>query len=170
MKFHSLSLLFFFLFTCFNCYSNEVIDSSKIDPWLGTWSGMLEIFNSSGKTQTIPMKIKHFSTDTIGTYGWYLVYGEEATGTRSYFLKTVDEASGHYQVDEKNTILLDEFMIGNKMISNFEVSGSIITSVYTLLDNGNMTLKSCLVQMNHPPFQVIRSKMEKKYLKYFLMR
>jgi hypothetical protein len=141
MKFLSVSFTFTFLIFYSYCFGTASADTCRIDPWIGTWSGTLEIYNSKGKTQEVPMKVNHFLTDTIGTYGWFLIYGEEETGTRSYFLKTVDEKKGHYIVDEKNSIFLDEFMIGNKMISSFEVEGSLITSIYTLLKDGNMTFE-----------------------------
>ncbi|MBK9255214.1 MAG: hypothetical protein IPM42_06990 [Saprospiraceae bacterium] len=103
------------------------------DDWLGVWSGTLEIYNQTGLVQKIPMKAEHLVTDTTGVYIWSLVYGEDTIkGRRNYFLKTVDAEKGHYVVDEKNGIFLDSYVIGNKLISNFEVSGNHLVSTYTL--------------------------------------
>ncbi len=127
------------------------IDSSKLDMWLGKWEGQLEIFNHTGLTQTVPMAIHHFKTDTLDTYGWFLIYGEdEEAGTRPYFLKVIDENKGHYQIDEKNSILINEYMIGNKMISNFEVMGTLISTVYTLQENGDIIFEIIFSMTDQP--------------------
>ena len=100
------------------------------------------MYSSSKDPATIPMKIKNFATDTVGVYGWFLIYGEdEESGTRPYYLKEVDQKNGHYIVDEKNSIVLDSYMISNKLISDFEVEGSTITSIYTLIDENTLTFE-----------------------------
>lgn len=125
---------------CIRLYSLGSIenDSTKLETWMGVWAGELEIYTAEGLRQSVPMKVKHFKTDTLGTYGWYLIYGDEETGTRKYYLKTIDENKGHYLVDEKNSIFLNSYLIGNKMISTFEVMNSLITSIYTLMQDGSM--------------------------------
>lgn len=115
------------------------VDTNSIDPWIGEWVGSLEIYNTKGLAQTLNMRVKHFKTDTAEVFGWYLIYGDDLEkGTRAYYLKTINEEEGHYQVDEKNSIFLDTYMIGNKMISTFDVDGSLISSIYTLMDDGDM--------------------------------
>jgi hypothetical protein len=114
-------------------------DEREILNWLGEWKGELNIESTSKSKQVVPMKIKHFKTDTIGTYGWFLIYGEdEKNGKRAYFLKEKDPSNGHYLLDEKNGILLDTYLAGNKMISSYHVEGTLITSIYTLKPDGNM--------------------------------
>ncbi len=114
-------------------------DTTRITPWLGEWEGTLYIYKNNEKPKEVKMEVRHFTTDTLGTYGWFLIYGEDKiAGRRSYFLKTIDEDKGHYTVDEKNSIFLDTYMIGNKMISTFDVEGSLISSIYTLLNKEEM--------------------------------
>lgn len=121
---------------------NEKIDTNKIEPWLGEFQGTLHIYSSTRGPSTVPMKINNFATDTSGTYGWYLIYGEdEDMGLRPYYLKEVAPEKGHYIVDEKNSIQLDSYLIGRKLISDFEVEGSTITSIYTLVDQNTITFE-----------------------------
>ena len=122
----------------FSFFSSDQ-DSIDMSFWMGEWIGELEIYNSSGLTQTISMKIKNFETDSIGVYGWHLIYGmDEEKGTRAYYLNTIDPMKGHFQVDEKNGIFLDSYLMGNRMICTFEVEHSLITSIYTLVEDGSM--------------------------------
>jgi hypothetical protein len=129
--------LLLFCVTLFSQNNEEA--NTAISPWLGEWEGELIIQSTSKPLQKVPMKIMHFKTDTVGTYGWFLIYGEDETkGTRAYYLKEKNVSKGHYVLDEKNGIFLDTYLAGSKMISTFDVDGSLITSVYDLQENGNM--------------------------------
>ena len=126
-------------------------DSTRLDAWHGEWEGSLDIYNNQGLSQAIPMGIHHFTTESTGIYGWHIVYGEDKVeGTRAYYLNTINEREGHYQVDEKNTIYLDSYMIGNKMISTFDVKGSLITSIYTLMKDGKMRFEIIYANTKKP--------------------
>jgi len=56
----------------------------------------------------------------------------EVSPAPNYFLKVIDAEKGHYQVDEKNSILLNSYLIDNRLVSTFEVMDNVITSVYRL--------------------------------------
>ena len=143
----SLSIIIYSLPALSFFYSDQ--DSMDMSAWMGEWSGELEIYNSSGLKQTIPMKIKNFKTDIQGVYGWYLIYGsDEEKGTRAYYLKAIDAKAGHFQIDEKNGIFLDSYLIGNRMISTFEVEHSLITSIYTLVEDGSMLFEIIAANTN----------------------
>lgn len=134
-----LQVILFYILVTPSIGSAQSESADPISPWIGEWSGTLEIMKSDGSKQEVPMKVKHFTTDTVDTYGWFLIYGEdEEKGTRAYYLKAKDKSSGHYVVDEKNGIFLDTYLIGNKMVSTFLVQHSLITSVYTLEEDGGM--------------------------------
>lgn len=97
----------------------------------GIWTGELEIHDVNGLKQKLPMALDHQKTDTKGEYIWAIIYGEDTVkGRRDYLLKEVDKSQGHFQVDEKNSILLDCFLINNHLISEFEVTGNRISSDY----------------------------------------
>ena len=114
----------------------EIIESPKNasevfpDDWLGYWEGEVEIHDVNGLKQKIPIALDHQKTETLGTYIWAIIYGEDTVaGRRQYYLKDIPEESGHYVVDEKNTILLDHYYINGHLYSQFEVMGTHITSI-----------------------------------------
>ena len=97
--------------------------------WQGEWAGELEIFNASGKVQSVPMELHILPIDTSENYTWTIIYGEDkATGKRPYELQTIDESKGLYVIDEKNTIALEAYLLNGKLYSRFEVMGSLLLS------------------------------------------
>jgi len=47
-------------------------------------------------------------------------------GTRAYLLKTIDASIGHYAVDEQNSIQIDAYLLGEKLVQRFEVMGNLL--------------------------------------------
>ncbi len=120
------------------------------EDWLGYWEGELSIYNQKGLSQKIPMALDHKSTDTLGTYGWAIIYGEDVeAGRRDYYLKEIDKDKGHYVTDEKNGILLDAFLLNNRLSSTFEVEGTLITSSY-IREGDNMIFEIYVGDTNNP--------------------
>lgn len=103
------------------------------DDWLGYWEGELHIYNETGRTMTVPMALDNAVTDVDSVWTWAIIYGEDTVaGRRDYELKVVDVSKGHYLVDEKNSILLDAYLLSNSLISTFNVAGNVIQSSYEL--------------------------------------
>ena len=102
--------------------------------WLGQWSGVLEIHKVAGNPQEVPMQLTIAATESTDLYDWRIQYGEESSADeRSYQLKVVDTASGHYQVDEKNTIVIDGYLFHNTFVTAYEVMGNTIDISYEYL-------------------------------------
>jgi hypothetical protein len=101
--------------------------------FLGIWKGKLLIYKGENVTNTIEMSVEHLPTDTAGVYIWSIIYGTEDTGKRPYYLRTVDATKGHYQIDEKNGIVLDSYFVGGKLVSHFLVQGNRLTTSYELV-------------------------------------
>jgi hypothetical protein len=109
--------------------------SSFPDSFVGNWKGMLT-WNRPGKQpQEFTMRLNIQPVDS-GRYTWQIVYGDNQQDNRPYLLMPVDTAKGHWQVDERNTIMLDSYVIGNVFSSVFSVSGSTIVSKYELTKEG----------------------------------
>jgi hypothetical protein len=101
------------------------------DDWLGKWSGTLEIYNGNSIRQKVSMTLNNQLTDSTDVFLWTIQYGDDPkTGLRDYRLRTVDSSKGHYVVDEQNSIFLDAWLAADKLISWFEVNGSVLQSVY----------------------------------------
>jgi hypothetical protein len=121
---------------------SHIVDFSKKDTlhfpegWLGNWIGNLEIVSVKGVTQQLPIELEMARTDTPNVFIWAITYGEDKVkGRRDYLLRVKDATKGHYIHDEKNSIYLDAFLIGNRLISDFAVEGTHLTSTYERVDD-----------------------------------
>ncbi len=103
----------------------------------GEWEGELLWFKKGNPVpQKINMQLKIFP-DTAGNYAWQIIYGDANTDARPYTLKPVNITSGHWQIDENNGIILDQFWSGNRFSGSFSILNSIITNSY-YLENGDL--------------------------------
>lgn len=101
--------------------------------FVGHWKGTLEWYQSGKKDpQKVTMQLIIRPADTAGQYTWQLIYGDQGQDNRPYVLKAVDSAKGHWVVDERNGILLDEFNVGNKLHCAFTVQNTTIINSYWL--------------------------------------
>lgn len=106
------------------------------DSWLGNWKGEM-IWVRGGKTDTtrVPVQLKIHPADSANTYTWQIIYGATGKDNRPYLLKPMDPAKGHWVVDEKNGILLDQFLIGNRLCGAFTVQQTTIINQYWMEGN-----------------------------------
>jgi hypothetical protein len=100
--------------------------------WVGTWHGTLDIFNETGKVRSIPMwvEIHKIDTSSSGRYTFGLVYGSKEEDWRPYELVPVAPENGLWQVDEKNSIVLESYQYGPKLLCWFTVQGSRVLCTY----------------------------------------
>lgn len=115
--------------------------SSFPSSFVGDWKGTLT-WNRPGKApQEFLMRLNIQPLDS-SRYTWQIIYGNDDPSTtqkvddRPYLLVPVDTAKGHWQIDERNTIVLDGYFIGNSFTSVFSVSGSTIVNKYEIKDEG----------------------------------
>ena len=103
----------------------------------GHWKGQLEWYQGSRpEPKKVTMQLIVRKADTAGQYHWQLIYGDTIPDNRPYLLVPVDTAKGHWRVDERNGIFLDQFRVADKFICAFTVqSTSIVTSYYTEKEN-----------------------------------
>lgn len=99
--------------------------------WQGTWRGTLQIHNAKGVAQTVPMAVEIAPTADSLRWRFALIYGEDtAKGRRAYDLLIVDRAKGHYVTDENNGILLDDYFLDGRLLSQFTVQGTRLVSSF----------------------------------------
>ena len=127
-------LTFISLFLC-TFLSAQTTDPMPSHDWLGKWKGELIIYGATDTLQTLPMELWVEETDTALMWNWTIIYhGENGDDVRKYALKAMDSTkNGHYQVDERNSILLDTYLRGNKLSSRFTVNQSLLLISYTLI-------------------------------------
>jgi hypothetical protein len=102
--------------------------------FVGNWKGEISWYQQ-GKTEPkkFAMQLHIQPTDTAGQYTWQIIYGEgEKVDDRPYVMKAVDSATGHWIVDERNGIILDQYWIGKKLAGVFSVEGATIFNTYWL--------------------------------------
>jgi hypothetical protein len=98
--------------------------------WHGHWRGQLQIMKPQGLGQTYPMQLVIRPLDSA-RYQFSIIYGEGAQAQkRPYELLVIDAAKGHYRVDEKNSILIDARLMGNRLITWFAVGPSELVATY----------------------------------------
>ena len=105
--------------------------------FVGNWKGTLTWNRPEKAAQQFAMRLNIQAVDS-GRYTWQIIYGDEQKDNRPYILMPVDTTKGHWQIDERNTIVLDGYFIGNSFTSVFAVSGSTIVSKYELTADGLM--------------------------------
>ena len=101
--------------------------------WLGHWEGKLSWYAGNAKTpKKVVMQLKIQAADTLGQYTWQLIYGDQSEDNRPYILKPVDAGKGHWAIDERNGIVLDQFLVGDLFAGAFTVQNSTIVNNYRL--------------------------------------
>ena len=106
-----------------------VIKRAEVFPqsWLGEYAGTLVISKAQGVIQEIPMRLNIKPTDSANTVTWNIIYGlDSLKGLRGYVLRTVDSKKGLYILDEKNSIAIESYLIGNKLFNNYSVEGNAL--------------------------------------------
>ena len=111
--------------------------------WVGDWSGTLEIYNSMGLAQSVPMTvvIHPIDTSTEGRYTFGLIYGAKEQDWRPYELVPVDPEKGRWKVDEKNSIVMESYLYGPKLLCLFTVQGSRILCTYEKIGPNTMVFE-----------------------------
>ncbi|NVK21559.1 MAG: hypothetical protein HWD86_03495 [Kangiellaceae bacterium] len=114
-------------------------DANILPEWHGFWQGQCLYDDPNGTpTETIPftLDIQPVSaTEVTWNMHYYRISGDIV---KNYTLRVVDEASGHYEIDEHNGIIIDEYLRQNQLMSNFEVNKrNIITA--SKLDGNQLT-------------------------------
>jgi hypothetical protein len=109
----------------------SIVDFPK--NWLGNWEGELSWYSgNSNSPKKVKMQLNIQPADTLGHYTWQLIYGEQSEDNRPYILKPVDASKGHWVIDERNGIALDQFWAGPVFSGAFSIQGSTIVNNYKL--------------------------------------
>jgi len=100
--------------------------------WEGIWKGSCRAEKPGGGSHVFAMELHVLPTRDPQRMTWKLVYGEgEMQQARNYELITVDKKAGHFKVDEKNSIEIDAYLVGNALYSNYSVGNSLISVTYS---------------------------------------
>jgi len=106
--------------------------ADPLDPWLGAWQGECENVRPSQATPigaTFKL-IRTVEKKENGVYAFHSVYqsSQYPEMVKDYNLVAIDVSQGHYQIDEKNGVLIDTYIALKTMYSAFEVYGTKLIS------------------------------------------
>lgn len=108
-----------------------IANAQDLSKFTGHWEGELVWSKAGSKNvQRVKMQIIIQPADTMGQYTWQIIYGDKGEDNRPYLLKPVDTAKGHWIIDERNGILIDQYWVGNRFSSLFTVQNSMIQDSY----------------------------------------
>ena len=100
--------------------------------WSGHWAGPCTAWRPGKPPQSFRMELRIAPIEGSKRWTWEIVYEGEKRQVRPYELVPVDPAKGHYLVDEKNSILLDTFVVNDIVCSRFWVGEARIDAQYEL--------------------------------------
>jgi len=73
------------------------------------------------------MQLRILPIDNAERYQYTIIYGADTiAGKRDYELVVLDAEKGLFAVDEKNTIVMEAYMLGGKLYNRFEVMGNLL--------------------------------------------
>lgn len=99
--------------------------------WVGKWAGPSQYVPVSGDTLDFRMELHIAPTHDPARHTWTIVYLQDGQREeRAYELVTVDAATGHYQIDEKNSIVLDSSYLNGTLYSLFAIGQVQIFAQY----------------------------------------
>ena len=103
------------------------------ESWVGKYKGDLMIYGVDSVRMKVDMKLEILKTAKDSIYDWTLIYDMNGKNdVRAYSLKVVDHQKGHYQIDERNSIIIDGYLHNNNVFTSFfKVSNSYIIATYT---------------------------------------
>lgn len=101
--------------------------------WVGKWSGKMLIYTQGATKDSVNVEMTINPAEEPNSWRWKTVYlSPKNPITKDYTLKTADAAKGHYWLDEGDGIVLDAYLLGNKLFHLFGVSGLYLTATYEL--------------------------------------
>jgi len=113
-----LLLSWFFTFSVFAQNVNPLIKNDFPNSWVGDWVGELMIYNANGLQQILPMQLIINPLGDTADFTFTIIYGLDVeTGTRSYILETIDAEKGQYRINEQNSIKIDAYLLGDKLVN-----------------------------------------------------
>jgi len=143
------NMLLFLLFTSFAGFSQHQFPAK----WVGDYKGDLRIHTTDSVAKHIAMDLKIHPTEKDSVYSWTLVYTvKDIKDVRSYELRSINSKKGHYQIDEKNSILIDAYYKNGIFTSFFEVMQTYIIATYTLTEHGSILFE--IISASTKPVQI----------------
>lgn len=104
------------------------------------------------------MQLRIQPTEDSLRFQMHIVYGvDTVAGLRPYELVIVDPGKGLYAIDEKNSIVMESYLLGGKLYNRFEVQGNLLLSTTELIGD---KLEFEVISGNMAPVSITGGKAE----------
>ena len=102
--------------------------------WAGRWEGTLTTMSPPDSVRTrIPISLTIAREDTGTAWSWRTIFNADTVrGIRPYRLIVRDSARGLFATDEGNGLELEAVVIGETLVSVFQVGGRVLESRYAM--------------------------------------
>ncbi len=98
---------------------------------LGTWKGPATVKRPGQADMSFPMELHVEPIEGRDSWTWKVIYGEgEKRQVRPYELLATKDDPHHFQIDEKNSIVIDAYHIDGRLYSRFWVADNMIDATY----------------------------------------
>ncbi len=94
--------------------------------WVGKWKGTMHWYQGLVEREPVLMELHILPLDSADHYTWRMIYGSQQSDVRPYILKPFNKEKGHWLIDERNSIVLDHFLVGDRFSSSFTVQGNTL--------------------------------------------
>jgi hypothetical protein len=118
--------------------SGQSAEKSFPASWVGKWKGTLTWYQGQQQRQDVPMELHILPGDSTDHYNWHIIYGTNQQDKRAYMLKPFNKQRGHWLIDELNSIVLDHFLIGDRLCATFSVGGNTILNNFQVRGDSMM--------------------------------
>ena len=103
---------------------------------LGTWKGMMHLYNQGALRDSVPVTFTVARTAEINVWTWRTEYHSvKMPMTKDYRLKLKDAGKKVFVTDEGGGLELTDYQVGNKLYSVFSTAGVLLTASYELRGN-----------------------------------
>ena len=101
--------------------------------WNGTWKGTMHIYRPGKLVDSVDVTHIIKPSDQAGSYVWRTEYkSAKHPMVKDYVLRTKDAEKGIYVIDEGEGLELVSYLMGERLLSTFEVKGIMLTANYEL--------------------------------------
>jgi len=101
------------------------------DNWVGNYEGALDIFGVDSITMHVGMKLS-IAKKSDSIYKWKMTYSlKDQQDERDYEMIVVNREQGRFDIDEKNSIIIDGYYRSGIYTSIFEVQKNMIIASYS---------------------------------------
>lgn len=106
------------------------------DKCIGKWEGDMEFYKNGKILGKMPVRFTVSKTKQKDCWVWKTEYlSKKQPGVKDYLLKLIDSKQQLYLLDEGDNIVLNSYVIKDKLYQIFETEGILLTSNYELIND-----------------------------------